>query len=123
MIALYEFLEEEQPFPHASTVGSTSTSSGTAGVGGLEFGGALETQGVGTVQGNGLRIGDAVRKQDGHPLDGITQSTQAGNSLDWATSVEFLRVEADVPAVSDVSGSFFDNRVTTDIVIHTGGLL
>lgn len=122
MIALYEFLEE-QPFPHASGVSSASTSSGTAGTGGLGFGGTLETQGVGTVQGSDLGIGDAVGKQDDHPLDGTTQSTQTGNPLDWATSVGFLRVEADVPAVGDVSGSLLDNRVTTDIVIHAGDLL
>ena len=120
VIALYEFLEEEEPSPHASAVGLASTDFGTARGGSIDFGDTRETQYFGTAQGIGLNIGDTFVKQDSHPMDGITRSTQAEDTLDWTTSVGVFHVEADVPAVGDVSSSPIDHRVTTDIVVHTG---
>jgi hypothetical protein len=133
-ITLYEFLEEEQPTPHADTIGLTFIDSAVTQGEGSQSGSAIE---LGTTQGNGLQIGDVLEKQGSYSLDGIALPTQAENAFDLATSTGFLsvesdipvatstgflRVESDIPAVGDVSSSLFGNGMTTDVVVRAGTL-
>lgn len=123
-IALYEFLEEplEQPSLRTDFASLTPTGSGTTRVAGPEFGDVLGRQDVGAAHGNNVDIGGALGEQASHPLDGIAPPVQTERALDWATSVGFLRTEANVPIKGGVSGSSFGHGVTPDLAVQTCGL-
>lgn len=129
VIALYKFLEEEQPYPPANAVSLASTKPGVALGGGLNLVDTLERGDAETVRGKGL-VTDVSDILGGDFLGKVTVPVQADSALDWAASVGFVRVEADIGAdyasgtgkvlgVSDCSSNPFDRAVTTDVQIYT----
>ena len=138
VIALYKFLEEEQPYPPANTVSLTSTESGVILGDGLKLVDMLEKGDTETVRGKGPVI-DISNTRGDESLGKVAALVQAESALDWAVSVGILRVEADPPmignvhgadytretdkvlAVDECSGGLFDRGVTTDVQIYTTG--
>lgn len=128
-IALYKFLEEEQPYSPVNTVSLAPTESGVALGGGLKLLETLENGDAETVRGKGI-VTDVSDVRGGDFLGKVAVPAQADSALDWAASVGFVRVEVDIGAdyasgtgkllgVGDCSNNLFDRAVTTDIQIYT----
>lgn len=99
-IALYEFLEEEQPYPPVNTIRSTITESGAARDS-LKFQDVFEKRGAETVQENGLAIDDLSGVLGSHSLsERVAIPVQADKIVDLAISAGFSRVETEIPAMS-----------------------
>lgn len=122
MIALYKFLEEEQPYPPTSTVSLTSTESGVALGDSLKLVDMFEKRDTETVQGDGPGGGDH--------LDGVAASDWVvgflhievnGPTVDDVSGADSVPGANGVPAVGDYSSNLFDRGATTDIQIYTAG--
>lgn len=104
MISVYEFLEE-QPHPPADTTDLTPAESPVARGSSMRFEDVLGGQGARTMLGNGPMTDGIPEKLHAHPLHRVIVPVEADNTLDWAVSVSFLRVEDDAPTTDAPPGS------------------